>query len=315
VNEQPIHLTKLMANEASKFIEKYGDGEKPFCLSVSFKAPHVQEDQNSQTPTFPFDTEYANILSDAQINRPTSYVDTGFPDLFIRDKYGIANEGFIRAKDRFGTDEKYQESVKGYYRLIKGLDDAVGDIVQTLKNEKLIDNTVIIFLGDNGFYLSEHGLAGKWFGHNESIRIPMIIYDPTNRNETTRDEIALNIDIAPTILDFAKVAKPKRIQGESLKALMKDDANGWRTDFLYEHLMNLQKSKGWYVYIPQTEGVVSKQYKYMRYFLENNREEPFYEQFFDVGNDYFEMHNLVKDSNQEVSAYKRRLKKLISSTE
>ncbi|MFV0505581.1 MAG: sulfatase-like hydrolase/transferase, partial [Bacteroidales bacterium] len=83
VNEQPIHLTKLMANEASKFIEKYGDGEKPFCLSVSFKAPHVQEDQNSQTPTFPFDTEYANILSDAQINRPTSYVDTGFPDLFI----------------------------------------------------------------------------------------------------------------------------------------------------------------------------------------------------------------------------------------
>jgi len=79
---------------------------------------------------------------------------------------------------RFDTPEKYQASVKGYYRLIYGIDRVIGAMRQELDRLGLAENTIIILLGDNGFYLGEHGLAGKWYGHQESIRVPLLVYDP-----------------------------------------------------------------------------------------------------------------------------------------
>ncbi|MEM9341321.1 MAG: sulfatase-like hydrolase/transferase, partial [Bacteroidota bacterium] len=88
------------------------------------------------------------------------------------------NESRKRWKIRFDTPEKWRESVRGYYRLITGVDDAIGQLMTKLEEIGEADNTVIILMGDHGFYLGEHGLAGTWYPHQESLKIPLAIYDP-----------------------------------------------------------------------------------------------------------------------------------------
>ena len=93
-------------------------------------------------------------------------------------------EGFNRLRWwwRYDTPEKYQHSVKGYYRMISEIDDEIGEIRDLLASEGLSDNTIIIFLGDNGLFLGERQLAGKWLMYEQSIRVPLIIYDPRNKH-------------------------------------------------------------------------------------------------------------------------------------
>ena len=136
------------------------------------------------------------------------------------------------------------------------MDVVVGKIRQELENQGLADNTVIMLLGDNGFYLGEHGLAGKWFGHEESIRVPLVIYDPRVPETQTGqilEQMALNVDMAPTMLDMAGLPIPEAMQGKSLLPVIKGQAKEWRQDFLYEHLFT-------HPGIPKSEGVVSKKY-------------------------------------------------------
>ena len=194
------------------------------------------------------------------------------------------SEARERWKKRFATPEMYQESVKGYYRLIAGIDDSVKQIRDELKKLKLDDNTVIIFMGDNGFFLGEHGLAGKWFAHEESIRVPLIIYDPriesTNEGKSC-EGIALNIDIAPTILDLAGEKVPEKMQGRSLLPLLKNQNKNWRKDFFYEHLFD-------HTTIPKSVGVRTENWKYIRY----PDEKPVFEELYDLKKDPFEEKNL-----------------------
>jgi len=178
----------------------------------------------------------------------------------------------------------YQESVKGYYRLIAGIDDSVKQIRNELKKLKLDDNTVIVFMGDNGFFLGEHGLAGKWFAHEESIRVPLIIYDPRMKSKDegkVRGEIALNIDIAPTILDLAGEKVPKEMQGRSLLPLLKNQNKNWRKDFFYEHLFD-------HPAIPKSIGVRTENWKYIRY----PGEKAVFEELYDLKKDPLEEKNL-----------------------
>ena len=112
--------------------------------------------------------------------------------------------------------------MKDYYRLLFGVDRELGRLRKELKKLGVADNTVIIFTSDHGFYLGERGLAGKWFAHEESIRIPLIIHDPRQREKRTQPltELVLNIDFAPTILSYAGLPAPKSMQGRSLTPLL-----------------------------------------------------------------------------------------------
>ncbi len=105
------------------------------------------------------------------------------------------NEARNRWKIRFETDTLFRESIRGYYRLIQGVDDVVGNIVAELRKEGVDKNTIIIMAGDNGFFFGEHGLAGKWFAYEESVRIPLFIYNPIEKNKyrgKVISDIALN---------------------------------------------------------------------------------------------------------------------------
>lgn len=304
----PRHLTGLISEQIDEFLANR-DETKPFCLSVSFKSPHTESEQDP----FPFDKKYSFMYEDEFFDKPETFGENYyrlFPESFRKDGKW-ENEGYVRFKNRYGTDEKYQSSVKGYYRLIAGIDEAIGKLRKRLKEMGLDKNTLIIFTSDNGYYLGEHGLEGKWYGHEESIKLPLVIYDPRLEKPVKKiDEIALNIDLTSTMLDYAGIRQLEKMQGESLRPLMEGKKIKWRQEFLYEHLMNLDK-KGWYVYIPQTEGLVTKRYKYMRYFVNNQSHTPIYEELFDIKKDPYEKKNLIKNKADLAGRMRTRVDNLI----
>lgn len=294
-----IHNTDMMGNQAVEFL-RTRDNSKPFCLQVSFKAPHV-EDNNKLHNGYVYSPFYENYYTKETIP-PSPTGDNSFyltfPEPFRVNAKGIPNEARVRWEQRFSTPGKYQESVKSYYRLITGLDDAVKRIVDELVKKGLEKNTVIIFSSDNGYALGDHGLEGKWFGQNESIRVPTIIYDGRSpQDQHNNNDIALNIDLAPTILDYAGIPVPPSMQGSSLRPLAEGKTPSWRTEFYYEHQYDTEGSK---VYLPKSEGLVRLKYKYMRYFNGKDPDNFFYEELYDQLLDPFEVHNLSNSHGMSV---------------
>ncbi len=286
-NGNPIHLTQKIGQQANEFLEMQKDADKPFCLSISFKAPHVEGDPGYFLPDAASDTLYSDITASIPVTSIPEYFDH-FPSSFTTN-----NVARNRWKTRFATPEMQQESIKKYYQLIHGVDVVVGRILEKLKETGQDNNTVIIFSSDNGFYLGEYGLAGKWYGSEPSIRIPMIIYDPRESSKgKTINKKVLNIDIAPTILSMANVTTPKIMQGKDLTALIDDPETDWRDAFFYEHLW--QSSDRYY--IPSTEGVVWKDKKYMKYFSNENTKEVIFEELYDLSKDPKEIQNLINIS-------------------
>jgi len=287
---KPIHLTDLMGQQMDEFLQGNPTG-KPFCLSVSFKAPHAQD---AAKPEFPYAERFASIYNDKTLKRPTAAQDKyyrQFPDWFRNNDQ---NESRIRWVRRFATDSMFQQTTKSYFRLITGIDDVVGNLRKALKERGLDKNTVIVYTSDNGFYEGEYGFADKWYGHELSIRVPLIVYDPRQAawHGRTTDQYTLNIDLAPTLLTLAGVPVPSQMQGRSLTQLM-DNRNGaplktpWRTEFFFEHLINIPA-----VFIPQSEGVLSANKKYVHYF---NVRQPAdsYEEVYDLKADPQELVNLA----------------------
>ena len=295
-----VHLTRILGDQCLEFLEGVPAGQ-PFCLSVSFKAPHVQDQDPRQ---FLYDSTYIDLFADTEIPPAKLGGDEyfeAFPDFFTAN-----NEARRRWGMRFSTPEKYQASVKGYYRLIYGVDVVIGRIRAQLTKLGLAENTIIILMGDNGFFLGEKGLAGKWYAYEESIRVPLVIYDP-RLEETEKgrsvDEIALNIDIAPTILQMAGLEIPSSMHGKSLVPLYSNGGTeNWRIDFLFEHEFQHPK-------IPKSEGVISLTEKYFRYLSPA----PAHEEWYDLVADADELRNRVgeEDYSQKVDRSKARLEELI----
>lgn len=291
------HLTRVMEDHAVEFLRGCRP-DRPFCLCVNFKAPHCQDGDPMQ---FIYDPIYEDLYQDVTIPVPKTATPRHFEALpeFLR-----TSEARERWKVRFATPAVYQESVKAYYRLITGVDRAVGRIVRELKELSLDDNTAIVLIGDNGFYLGEHGLAGKWFPHEESIRVPLLVYDPrlpASKRGRALEQMALNVDVAPTILSMAGLPVPDGMQGRSLLGLLHGSAGQWREDFFYEHLFKRHN-------IPKSEAVRTQRWKYVRYF----EQKPVYEQVYDLEGDPHEEHNLVNEPSCKttVEALRRRCDEL-----
>ena len=140
--------------------------------------------------------------------------------------------------------------IKSMMRMITGIDAVVGRIDAELERLGLADNTIMIFTSDNGIMIGEHGLTGIWLIYEGSIRVPLIVSDPrlAEQHRGTRRQMALNVDLAPTILAMAGVDVPPAIQGRSLVPLLEDEQVDWRSDFYYEHLFV-------HKHIPKSEGV------------------------------------------------------------
>lgn len=289
-NGNNIHDTDTINNAIQAFLDTFGQ-QKPFCLSVSFKAPH---EQDGHPPIYIPQARYKDYYKDVTIPSPATADPrywNSFPDFFRTDT-NIARE---RWKGLFGTPALYQENVKNYYRLITGVDDVVGEMMKKLEKLGIAENTIIIFMGDNGFLMGEHGLEGKWYGYEESIRVPLFIYDPMLPDKIRKirpQQLALNIDIAPTILSMAGVPVPTEMQGVNLIDVLENNIPE-RQDFFYQHYFWGSPK------IPKVEGVVTKDFKYMNYI------EHHYEELYDTKHDPHETLNLATDPS-----YKAKLEEL-----
>jgi len=289
------HLTQIMGEQSIEFLRGCSK-DKPFCLSVSFKAPHVQDGDPRQ---FIYDRAYKNLYKDVTIPSPKTAERRYFEAL---PEFLQTSEARRRWQIRFSTPAKFQESVKSYYRLITGVDVVIGRIRDELKRLNFDDNTIIMFTGDNGFYLGEYGLAGKWFPHEESIHVPLVVFDPRasrSRRGVSCEQMALNVDIAPTILEMAGVKVPEQMQGRSLLPLLKGRKPKWRTEFFYEHPFKHKT-------IARTEALRTQRWKYARYIDFD------YEELYDLKNDPQETVNLAKDERyrQTLTSLRRRCNEL-----
>ncbi|GAB4139659.1 MAG: sulfatase [Planctomycetaceae bacterium] len=296
------HLTHKLGDQAVSFLESCPKN-KPFLLQLYTKAAHCQDGD-----PWPFqpDPRYNSLYTDVKIPTAKTATEKHFRQL---PKFLQTSEARRRWFVRFANRELYQKSVKDYYRLITGIDDVIGRLRKKLEEKGVANNTVIIFTSDNGFYLGEHGLAGKWYMHEESIRLPLVIYDPRMPEKLrgrTLDELVLSIDIAPTIMQLARTKIPTSVQGKSLVPLLANRKTNWREDFLYEHLFKHRS-------IPQTEGVRTKRWKYTRYISV----EPVYEELFDLKTDPHEETNLAGDAKHaaKLAELRKRCDQLIKQAQ
>ena len=280
------HSAEIKGDEAVKFIKNQSK-EKPFCLSISFNAVHAVD--NNKTPGndghYPYPKAVAHLYENIEMPKPElsdSNVYENHPEFL---KNSLNRERFFW---RWDTEEKYQENMRAYFRMISGYDNVMKRVITALKKNGLDKNTVIIFSADNGYYLGNRGFAGKWSHYEESLRVPMVVYDPRaplNAVEETIDKIALNIDIPATILDLAGISQPKLYQGKSLLPILNNEKNEtWRTNFLCEHRMEHDK-------IPKYVGIRGQRYVYANYY----EQDPPYEYLHDLQKDPKQLENLLNN--------------------
>jgi arylsulfatase A-like enzyme len=285
------HLTQKITKKAQGFLRRAKESGKPFCLSISYKAPHAPWKESP--------SRYANLYSDIQIPLPKSFPSEGAVDNkpeFLKNWLGAKNgRNFIPT---------LETKVARYYRQITSLDASVGLIRKTLKELGLDQNTIVIFMSDNGMMLGEHGYKGKWLMYEESIRIPMMVYHPgiPQSQGRTRDKMVLNIDVAPTLLELAGIQVPEEMQGASLLPLLKNQKADWRPVWFYEHSFDLSKLPEGASRIPKVEGVRTDRWKYTIY----PEETPVYEELFDLSKDPYELKNL--SGNPEYTSMLKNLR-------
>lgn len=290
IDKDTVHLTRYTGQQALDFIEE-APLNKPFCLSLSFSAPHAHDPAEEQ---YFWQKESDDLLANTTIPGPDLADDKYFNILpkFVRDGFNR-----LRWTWRYDTPQKYQHSLKGYYRMISEIDTEIAKIRAKLKEKGLDKNTVIILMGDNGYFLGERQLAGKWLMYDNSIRVPLIINDPRVQKHQDVNSMVLNIDVPSTIADLAGLKQPESWQGKSLLPVVNNETNTINRDtILIEHIWDFSE-------IPPSEGVRTNEWKYFRYVNDKSVEE-----LYNLKKDSKEVKNLIGNKKYKAVADKLRAK-------
>ncbi len=276
------HVTEITGDKAVEFLRGAKGEAAPFCLSVSFNAAHAEDGDKENH--FPYPEAVADLYEGVEMPPPRHPEPAAFESQPEFLKRSMNRDRFFW---RWDTPEKYQRNMRNYLRMISGIDRAVGRVLDELEKLALADNTVVISMADNGYYAGSRGFAGKWSHYEESLRVPLIISDPRPGGARGRREkaVALNVDIAPTILALADERVPGGYGGAELGRLLRGGAApAPRADFFCEHRMDHRS-------IPKWEGVRGPRYKYARYY----EQDPPFEFLHDLESDPDEMRNLAPD--------------------
>jgi arylsulfatase A-like enzyme len=280
------------------------DKERPCFLMCHHKAPHrpwdsdekhahMYEDEDVPMPDNFFD-DYANRSNAAKDAKMRVFGHMSERDLKI-DTLGPPPEGF---SEKALANWQYQRYIKEYLRCVASIDDNVGRMLDYLDEEGIADDTLIIYTSDQGFFLGDHGWYDKRFMYEESMRIPLLIRYPREIPAGVSEQITLNVDFAPTLLDYASVAIPDDVQGRSLRTSLEGEApTDWRTSMYYRYWMHLAHFN-----IPAHYGVRTERYKLIYYYGEalgsggaiDRATLPEWE-LFDLEKDPHEMYNVYAD--------------------
>jgi N-acetylglucosamine-6-sulfatase len=267
------YMADILTDEAVAFIRE--SKGKPFCVYLSHKNVH--------DPFVPA-PRHRNVFRDQEIPYPATYPNLppnreGKPEWLLKQR-----NSWHGAEGALATPGGFEKLYRGYCEALLSIDDSIGRVRDELHRLGLAEDTLIVYMGDNGYLHGEHGLIDKRVMHEPSIRVPLMMECPGFvKAGTFVPQIALNIDIAPTILEFAGLPIPPDFQGRSLLPFLQGRAPEWRKDFVYVYF--------WEREAPQTPtilGLRTEQYSYMQYHGVWDRWE-----LYDIVKDPDQRHNLI----------------------
>ena len=298
------YITDILNDYAVEFIRRPHD--KPFLVYLAHKAIHPEVMQHGDGSINMADAErfipaerHRNLFAREKIPRRPNAMQspTGKPAL----ERTIDNLPPLSAKT--ATPD---EAVLGRLRSLMAVEEGVGKILKALKETNQLDNTVIVFTSDNGYFYGEHGLSvERRLAYEESIRMPLLMrYPLVVKAGTVRDEFALNIDLAPTLLELAGVNAPMS-EGRSLVPLLNGAGGDWRHSFLIEYYSDKVIPR-----VRQTgyKAVRTERWKYIHYLELDGMDE-----LYDLTADPYEMKNIINQpgTRSTLDAMKRELERLL----
>lgn len=281
------YMTDILTDKTIDWLKNKRDPNKPFSLNLWHKAVHERHlpaprhkdlYKNEDLPTPPYDTHKETFK--------------GKPEWLRRKTYGFKWNENDKIPDEL-PEITWPINKQKYMQLLRSLiavDESLGQVIKTLDEMGELENTVIIYSSDNGYFMGEHTFLDKRLAYENSMRVPMIIRYPKliTKNSIVKEQ-CLNIDIAPTILDLAGVKKPSYMQGESMVKLVSGKKDkSWRKSMLFEYYVD----DAWPYAGPNQVAVRTNKYKLIDNFLEDDIDE-----LYDLVNDPGEMKNLINDNN------------------
>ena len=311
VEETGKFSTTVIKEDAINWLKNRKDSTKPFMLMYQFKAPHrpwepgpgYEDYLSDVTLPYPatFNDDYkgrkaakdAWMKIDGHMNRKDVKIKppSGLTEdeLIAWNSYGN-NDGEFWTPDENMTDQerknwKYQHYVKDYLRVVKAVDDAIGEMLNHLEASGLAENTIIIYTSDQGFYLGEHGWFDKRFMYEESMHMPLLIKYPKKiKAGSVNNDLILNIDYAPTLLSLAGVAAPKDMQGKSFVPVLENRTQKPFRDAVYYHYYEYP----YWHHVQPHYGIRTDRYKLIHYYYDMNE---------------WELFDLEKDPNETIDLY------------
>lgn len=301
------YMTDLLTEYAVNWLDSV-DSEKPFFLYLSHKANHAE---------FYPAKRHAGTYTDLEIEYPPSMFLTATDSSTVEVPPGFQGpEGPVNKQDipdwvreqRYswhGVDYMYHGTIvfddfyRRYLETLLALDESVGRVMEFLTEKGLAENTVVIYMGDNGFGFGEHGLIDKRHMYEESMRVPLLVWAPGMQfQQHELKEMVQNIDIGPTVLELAGVKTPSQMQGMSFAPLLRGENIPWRDKVYYEYY--------WEYAFPQTPtifGVRTDRYKYIF-----NHGVWDINEFYDLQEDPLEVNNLIRSN-----AHQDTIKSMVNS--
>lgn len=294
------YITDILTDKTVDWLINKRESKKPFILNLWHKAVHEKHLPaprhkklyiGENLPLPPFDTHKETF--------------DGKPEWQRKKTYGAKWKNYLPIPEKLEELKwpiRYQKNIK-LLRSLAAVDESIGTVLKTLEELGELENTVVIFSSDNGYFMGEHTFKDKRLAYENSMRVPMLIrYPKIFKDKSVVDEQCLNIDLAPTILDMAGIEKPDYMQGESMLDLLigKSDSD-WRNSFLFEYYRDSE----WPHAGPNQVAVRTMEFKLVESFIENDIDE-----LYDLVNDPGEMNNLINDSRFDEKENELRLESL-----
>jgi N-acetylglucosamine-6-sulfatase len=302
------YITDILNGYAVDFIKRRHD--KPFLVYLAHKAIHPEVTQNNDGSV---DLTQSERFLPAERHR-TAFAGKTIPR---RASYGRAPQGKPALLRQIGELPRLgpgtvtsDEAIFGRQRSLLAIEEGVGHILAALKETGQLDNTIIVFTSDNGYFYGEHGLSvERRLAYEESIRMPLIVrYPKLIKRNTVRNELVLNIDLAPTLLSMAGASIPTSIQGTSLTPLLKREKTSWRESFLVEYYSDRVFPR---MLTMGYKTIRTAGWKYIHYLELNGMDE-----LYDLKSDPYELNNLINDPGAQKmrETLKAELSRLLTET-
>ena len=260
------HSSDAITDSTLKWFKTKRDPNKPFFVCHQFKAPHdyfenapryqkyLANVEIPEPPTlYDVPSSFGSIATRGYKDELTPHIGTSIGKRNLRRSYAVdlkqrfpeelpANYDVAKLSERETTRLAYQAYLRKYLRCVKGVDDNLERLFDYLKAEGLYDNTVIIYTGDQGFWLGENDYQDKRWAYDPSMRMPFIVrYPKTIKAGTRSDAIVENVDYPALMLDFASIPAPGSMQGRSFKSICETgrEPEGWKQAAYYRYWMHM----------------------------------------------------------------------------